>query len=201
MRKYPDLLLPFLLLLASTPMVRAQELQPRVDGSLLRIAAPQLHFLSGGFLEKLRNGAAVAFVFQLSASSSGDTVSETRVRYILSYDLWEERFSIVQTDTDKRSASHLDLLAAEAWCLENLSLPLSGLAREKSFILKLEIRGELSRDKTAASGSSFSISALVEVFSRKGREEPARWTAASGPVQMSELMQKKPNQKSQILKP
>lgn len=201
MRKYPDLLLPFLLLLASTPMVRAQELQPRVDGSLLRIAAPQLHFLAGGFLEKLRNGAAVAFVFQLSASSSGDTVSETRVRYILSYDLWEERFSIVQTDTDKRSASHLELLAAEAWCLENLSLPLSGLARGKSFILKLEIRGELSRDKTAASGSSFSISALVEVFSRKGREEPALWTAVSGPVQMSELMQKKPNQKSQILKP
>ena len=40
----------------------AQSLGVRLDGDDLRIAAPQFHFLTGKSLEKLKDGASVAFL-------------------------------------------------------------------------------------------------------------------------------------------
>src|SRR6266545_553131 len=67
------------------------------DGDDIHVAAPQLHFLSGKSLERLKNGAAVSFLSQLTLSTDANaTVYRRRPeRFVVSYDLWEERFSVV----------------------------------------------------------------------------------------------------------
>ena len=194
-----------LVLIALAAMIvshlHAQALQPRIDGALLRVAAPQLRFLSGRTLERLHEGAAVPFQFQLSAGLGGHTLQQANTRFVLSYDLWEERYSIRQTDAGKRAASHLTRDAAEAWCLENLALPVSALAGEKTFVLKLEIRAEEAKEDPADAKPSFSMAGLIDVFSRKPKEEPLRWSAVSGPVRLQDLAPKAPNHKSVVPKP
>jgi hypothetical protein len=186
--------------LAVATLLPAQALQPRMDGTLLRVAAPQLRFLSGRILEKLHNGVAVPFQLQLTASAGGRTMSQADARFVLSYDLWEERFSVSQTDDGKRAASHLGRDAAEAWCLENLGLAVSALPGGSSFILKLEIRAEEPKDEADVK-PSFSMAGLIDIFSRKQKEELFRWSAVSGPVRLQDLVQKDPNHKPMVSKP
>ena len=194
-------LLLIILAAALVSHLYAQALQPRVNGALLRVAAPQLRFLSGRILERLHNGAAVPFQFRLAATSGGRTLEQANARFVLSYDLWEERYSIQQTDAGKRAASHLTQDAAEVWCLENLELPVSALAGEKTFVLKLEIRAEEAKEDPADAKPSFSMAGLIDVFSRKPREEPLRWSAISGLVRLQDLVPQKTDHKSVVPKP
>ena len=52
-------------------------------------------------------------------------------RFVVSYDLWEEKFSATRMRTARTSASHLSAEAAEAWCLDHLSVPAGGLTTDK----------------------------------------------------------------------
>ncbi len=49
--------------------------------------------------------------------------------FALSYDLWEERFAVTTVDARAQSVSHLALAAAEAWCVEQLVIPLKRARR------------------------------------------------------------------------
>src|SRR5262249_52881823 len=115
----------------------AESLLVRRDGDRLRVSAPRLHFLSGKSLDRLRNGSAVACNAQLAMlRERGGPVSERAVgRYVFSYDLWEEKFSVSALASPPRSISHLSSTAAETWCLDGLSLPSAGLARDQAFWL------------------------------------------------------------------
>ena len=67
----------------------------------------------------------------------------TRRIFALSYDLWEERFAVTAVDARSQSVSHLALAAAEAWCVEQLAIPLSALGalgRDVPFWIRLEYR-------------------------------------------------------------
>jgi len=111
---------------------------------------------------------------------------------VLSYDLWEERYSAV-LDSPRRTASGLSSAGAELWCVESVSLPASALAGQKAFVLKLEIHaGE--EPQRPESGPGMSVAGLVEVFSRKSREQPSRWSAATGTLRLPDLKEK--NRKS-----
>jgi hypothetical protein len=178
------------LALLSCPLLQAQVLQVRLQGERLNVTAPQLHFLNERVLERLHNGAAVPFHFQLTAvpSSGGRPLTQVSDRFVLSFDLWEERFAIVQSNAPRRTASHLSSSAAEAWCLENLALPVSALAAEKSFVLKLDVRAEEQGDESSAEGGSgLSLTGLIDMFSRKAKEQPLRWSAVSGPIRLQDL--------------
>ncbi len=83
------------------PGLRAQELQLTWDGAQLHVTAPQLHFLTGKALDRIRNGNAVAFDFQLSAASGGSVLKRSLERFVISYDLWEERFAVTRLARDK----------------------------------------------------------------------------------------------------
>ncbi len=183
-----------LLVLALVPCsaLQGQVLQAHLQGEQLYVTAPQLHFLNERILERLHNGAAVPFHFQLTAvpSSGGRPLAQVSDRFVLSFDLWEERFSVVQSNAPRRTVSHLASLAAEAWCLENLALAVSALAAEKSFVLKLDIRAEEPGDEPSAdSGSGLSLTGLIDVFSRKAKEQPLRWSAVTGPIRLQDLKQ------------
>ena len=92
--------------LAMYAELRMPEVQVRLTGDNLRIKAPDLHFIRGKSLRSLRDGASVAFEIQVSILADGRTTVLKREidRFVVSYDLWEERFSVTQMRGDRPSA-------------------------------------------------------------------------------------------------
>jgi hypothetical protein len=92
----------------------APSLGLRLDGDDLRIAAPRLHFLSGKPLEKLKDGATVVFLAQLSLSTEVNAPAIKRAvdRFVVSYDLWEEKFSVTSTGLERATVTNLSSEAA-----------------------------------------------------------------------------------------
>lgn len=175
--------------------VRAQELKPSWDGSLVRVAAPQLHFLVGKPLENVRNGRAVAFDFQLSLTVAGAvTTKKALERFVISYDLWEEKFSVTRIGRERQESkqiSHLAQNATEAWCLDNLAVATLGLRGEQRVNLQLEVRAaEMKPDHPVFDDDGISLTALVELFSRPARAQQARWNLQVGNVLLNDIRKK-----------
>src|SRR2546430_15781571 len=120
----------------------AQSLGVHLDGDDLSIAATQFHFLTGKSLEKLKDGASVAFLAQLSLSPEVNAPAIKRAvdRFIVSYDVWEEKFSVTQTGMERGTVTHLSSTGAEAWCLDRLAVGIEGIAPDKPFWIRLEDR-------------------------------------------------------------
>jgi len=173
---------------------QAPSLTVERQGDRLRVSAPLLHVLEGKPLEQLQNGASVTYVFSLAltAGSQGKPISRQTGTFVVSFDLWEERFSIVQTGNSGRSGSHLTVAGAEAWFLENMSLPVPALSPEKPFVLKLECHVEESDSAAGAdSHSGLTLAGLIDVFSRKGHPPALRWETESGPLRLADLKGKR----------
>lgn len=167
-----------------------QSLVARLVNGHLRVSAPKLHFLTGKLLERLHNGAPVALAFQLTLATDSalNVWGRDVARFVVSYDLWEEKFAITRLGRPPGSVSHLSAEAAEAWCLEALSLPVAGLAPDKAFWLKLEGRVENPGEEAGQeSETSISLARLVELFSRRSRQQQERWTAQAGPLRLADL--------------
>ena len=136
-----------LVVLLAWPAVRlsAQMLTVDAVGDALKIRAPGFRFLKGDPLARLKDGRSVrmelaAMVLPAPGKSPAAT---TRRIFALSYDLWEERFAVTMVDARAQSVSHLALAAAEAWCVEQLVIPLSALGalgRDLPFWIRLEYR-------------------------------------------------------------
>lgn len=168
----------------------AQSLVARLEGNLLHVAAPQLRFLTGTALEQLHNGAPVAFDAQLSVSANANVSVLARAvdRFVVSYDLWEENFSVTTTTKDRRSASHLSETAAENWCFNALALAGSVLPADRPFWLRLELRVEDPKDQSGPlEGSALSLARLIEIFSRRTRAQQPAWQAEAGPLRLADL--------------
>jgi hypothetical protein len=139
------------------------------QGDRLRVSAPGAHFIEGRPLEQLRNGAAVTFVLSamvVPQNEGGRTVRHEG-RFVVSYDLWEERFSVVLVGPPRRSASRLARDAAEAWCLAALSPRVSDVPAE-----------------------GLTLSALLDILSRKAEAAQVRWEAWSPPLRLADLKDK-----------
>jgi hypothetical protein len=165
-------------------------------GTTLHVAAPHLHFLEGKPLEQLHNGASVTYVFSLTLTADRSSAPAFRLqeRFIVSFDLWEEKFSVVQAGTPGRSGSHLTAAMAEAWCLDNLPVPMPALPAEKTFVIKLEWSvAENESENSSEIRPGLTLAGLIDVFSRKGREAPPRWQAISGRLRLVDLKDKKDN--------
>jgi hypothetical protein len=179
----------------------AQELSLRWRGNELHVAAPRVHFLTGKSLTTLKNGVAVPFDFQLTLWSGNRSVVFDRVlqRFVLSYDLWEEKFSILKqrgfamredtrTNEVRRSASGLSSDAAEAWCMDTISLSTAGLPDNQPIWVKLDIRGAEPKEGSPVFGESgLSIASLIELFSRPPRSYEQRWSVEAGPVRLEDI--------------
>jgi hypothetical protein len=179
------------------PRLLAQSAPLAVErqGDHLRLFAPRLHFIDGAPLAQLRDGASVTYVFSVTLEPGLGHGSPSRIeqRVIVSYDLWEERFSVVRTDPAGRAASHLTAVAAEAWCLDNLSVPISSAPAGNTFVVKLAcwILPDEPRRPDASSG--LTLSGLIDLLSRNGRAAPPRWDAVSGPLRLADLKDRKPH--------
>lgn len=169
----------------------AEELLVRLAGDHLRVTAPKLSFLTGKPLERLRDGHSVAFNMQLSALGESKTsvLRRSFERCVVSYDLWEEKFSVTRMRSSPSSASRLSAKAAEQWCVDNVSLPSAGLPQDRSIWIRLEIHAQGPKDPPLLSDDdSVSLSALVEIFSRVTKAQPSNsWKVEAGPLKIADL--------------
>jgi len=160
------------------------------DGDNIHITAPRLHFLTGAPLNRLRDGGTVVYLSQLTLLTDSRATIFRRVpdRLVLSYDLWEERFSVTRLGSSPRSVSHLSASAAEAWCLDTLLIPALGLAPDKPFWIRFELRTADGKELSSVVGEpGISITRLIEIFSRKPGPEEPHWMLEAGPLRLSEL--------------
>jgi hypothetical protein len=175
-------------------VVQVSPLQAHLDGDFLHISAPRLNFLNGKALERLKDGVSIAFVGQLSISSIPNAVvgdARSIARFALSYDIWEERFSVSRFGDrpgQHRSISHLSAQAAESWCLDNLMVDRSLVPADRPFYVQLDLRADDPRDQLGIVGDTgINITRLIEIFSRPVKSNQQRWLLNAGPFKLADL--------------
>jgi len=182
-----------LCLVALVTGLAAQSVTARVDRDQLHVAAPRMHFLTGEALNRLRDGATVVYEFQLSARAdrAGRVLARSQERFAVSFDLWEEKFAVTKLGSSPRSVSHLSAAAAEAWCVENTSLPVAALPANEALGLRLEYRPDsYSPTSEQPDNSSFTLSGLIDIFSRRPRSEQVHGSEELGPLRLENLKRK-----------
>jgi hypothetical protein len=155
----------------------------------LRVAAPQIRFLTGKSLEQLKNGANVSFALQVSITSSesaSSVLARMFDRFVVSYDLWEEKFKATRPGPPLREASRLSVPACEAWCLDELVPIPASLTAARPFWIKLELRVEDPKEWAAIVGDGINLNRLVELFSRPPRVTQS-FTEVAGPLKLQDL--------------
>ncbi len=170
------------------------KLNVHLDDDALRISAPRLSFLNTSALDRLKSGSTVAFVGQLTVSSVPNAVvpsARSVARFALSYDIWEEKFSVTRfgdRPEARRTVSHLSAQATERWCLDSMTIASAQLPPEKPFYVQFDLRLEDPRDPLGIVGDpGINITRLVELFSRPAKGAQPRWLLNSGPHKLAEL--------------
>jgi hypothetical protein len=168
----------------------AQSLNAHIDRGQLHVSAPRMHFLTGEALARLRDGATVKFEFQLTARAdrNGRVLARSLEGFAISFDLWEEKFAITRLGSSPKSISHLSTAAAEAWCIDNTTLPLAVFSETQPFWIRLDYRvDESSGGIDTSDNSGFTLSGLIDIFSRRTRGEQLHGFEEIGPLTLDRL--------------
>ena len=149
----------------------AQTLTVDTVGDALKIRVAGFSFLRGEPIARLRDGRSVrvelaAMVLPAAGKPAAATV---RRIFALSYDLWEERFAVTMAGPRSQSVSHLALAAVEAWCVQQLAIPLSALGRDAPFWVRFEYRILDGDASSASDDQGYTLQALIDLLSRRRR--------------------------------
>jgi hypothetical protein len=177
-------------LLCAGVLAQSNPLQLKRRGDQIHLAAPQLHFIAGKALERLQNGSTVVYTISLTVipDRAQKPLFLLREKFLVSFDLWEETYSVVQSQPGGKSGSRLTASMAEAWCLDHMIIPVSAVPDRQSFMVKLDCSvEEREGEENGENHSTLTLAGLIDVFSRKGREEPVRWEASAGPFRLEDL--------------
>lgn len=168
--------------------VSSEGLLVRRIGGDLHVSAPSLHFLTGKSLARLRDGVAVPFDFQLviASGSKNNVVARSLERFTVSYDVWEQKFSVVRMSDRHRSSLRMPASGAESWCLDHIVIPASAVPAGRELWARLEIRSAEAKEPEAAA-AGINLSTLIEIFSRPSRPQQDRWMVESAPFQLADL--------------
>jgi hypothetical protein len=137
----------------------------------LHVRVGAFSFIKGPALARLKDGRSVRFDFDLLVrpQPGAQAVAEARESFVISYDLWEERFAVTHVARPSRSTSHLTPRDAEAWCLARLTVPLAslaGLGRDRPLWIRIEYR--VPGDEAAKrDGAGFGLGGLIDRLSRR----------------------------------
>jgi hypothetical protein len=179
----------------TAPLFRAraaESIKVSFDGDNLHVAAPSLHFLNGKPLERLKDGDVVAYVTQLDLldESRALVLRQVKARFVVSYALWEEKFSVTilgsAPGNAPRVAEGLSAAGAETWCVESLSLSANGLSPNAYYWLRFQLRTGTPRDITDEDRQGLSVTRLVELFGRKNTEI-TQWGPIEARVRLADL--------------
>ena len=177
------------LLVWPTARSSAQTVTVNTVGEAVKIRAPGFSFLKGDPLTRLKDGRSVrvelaAMVLPAPGKSPAAT---TRRIFALSYDLWEERFAVTTVEARSQSASHLMMAAAEAWCVEQLAIPVSALGalgRDLPFWIRLEYRVLAGDGTSDPENSGYTLQALIDALSRRRKTESSPRPLEAGPFRL-----------------
>ena len=169
--------------------VFAQSITVNVMNDTLHVRAPGFGVIRGDTLNRLKNGATVRFDFELSVLSGpgASPALQSRQSFILSYDLWEERFAVTRTGTPTRSISHLTPADAEAWCVEQLAVPVSSLGRlgrDTPFWLRLEYTVLDSNSTSSQDDGGFTLRGMIDALSGRRKVDEPRQRLEAGPFRL-----------------
>lgn len=162
--------------------VSAQTLTVDTVGDALKFRVVGFSFLKGEPIARLKDGRSVRVELAAMVLPGAGKPAAATVRRIfaLSYDLWEERFAVTLVGPRSQSASHLALAAVEAWCIQQLAIPLSALGRDAPFWVRLEYR-ILDGDATSDEDQGYTLQALIDLFSRRRQARSAEHVLEAGP--------------------
>jgi hypothetical protein len=171
-------------------VAQPSQLKVELHGDYLSVNAPQLHFLAGKAMQKLQNGSTLNCLMTLSVTPRHGVkpVFFVKERLIVSFDLWEETYSIIESRPGGRSASRLTPEMVEDWFLEKVKIPVRSIPDGEFFMIVFECRtegndaGEIGQDS-----STTTLAALIDLFGRKKHEAPVRWEASAGPLRLDDL--------------
>ena len=166
----------------------------RVVGDLLHVQAPRssFRFIEGSALERLQDGRAVRVDLELAVlpEPGARAVTERRQSFNLSYDLWEEQFAVSLIGGPSRSISHLTSADAEAWCLEQLTVPIAALGRlgrDAPLWIRLAYRVQDPDPAPDSSESArFSLRSLIDILSRRDRADAVGDSVEAGPFRLQD---------------
>jgi len=169
----------------------AQTLTVSAVADALQVQARGLNFIDGPVLARLKEGRSVRIDFELTvlAKPDGPLVKQAMQAFVVSFDLWEERFAVSRVGTPPRSISHMRPRDAENWCLQNVTMPVSslGLGRDTPFWIRLSYRVQDVAPTTEENpGERFTLSGLIDRLSRRREESDLAKSIDAGPFRLAQ---------------
>jgi hypothetical protein len=172
----------------------AEDLALNWRNNYIEFSAPHMHFLTGKPLDRLQHGAQVPFDFQVSlySGTKSHLFSRLRERFLVSYDVWGEHFSVVKTQVPRLLVTHLDAAEAEAWCLKQMPVNPVGLRETEPLWATVEVRVPQEKSanpfgKDSISESGINLTGLIDLFSRPPTVAQPHWSEDTGPVTLEEV--------------
>ncbi len=168
----------------------SQSITVTTAGGVVRVQAPGFRFIDGEPLARLKDGQSMRVDLELSvlAKPGGAAAAQRRQTFVLSYDLWEERFAVTLADVPPRSISHLTSTAAEAWCVQQLAVPVSALGalgQNLPFWVRLEYT-VLNGSSAARDDGGFTLRGLIDLLSQRRKAGEALHAIEAGPFRVQE---------------
>ena len=177
------------LLAAPAARMSAQSVSVSVANGLLHVRAPALTFVKGEPLTRLKDGRSVRVDFDVAVMPrpAAAALTQSRHTFVLSYDLWEERFAATHVTTPPRSVSHLSQKDVETWCLDRVTVPVAALGRQARdpIWIRLEYRvQESDRPPAADDDTGFTLRGLIDRLSQRQGGDPLRGVVDGGPFRL-----------------
>ncbi len=160
------------------------------DGETVRPVAPNLHFLSGKALERLKDADTVIYIANLLLLTldRSEALNQTHGRFALSYDILEEKFKAVVTEPVTHSRPGMTSAQAEKWCLDALAIRTAGLAADRPFFLRLDMRAAGPKEPLDNIMAN-PVRAMLDMVSRKAGPGEQHWGPFdSRPLRLSDLV-------------
>jgi len=178
----------FAAVVLTAPGASAQVLGLTWDDGKIRVAAPMFHFVEGPIVERLKSGIPAAFTVSVTVSTDSrkSILKQASERFVFSYDLWEEKFATALPSRRLGPVSHRTSGAAEAWCLDQLSITASDLPSKKPLWFSLEVKA-VERPQDGDTSMPTSLSSMIDLFGRNRPKETRRWQAEAGPVELDQI--------------
>jgi hypothetical protein len=170
----------------------AQTLRLQLDADQVRLAAPDLRFISPDARQALHDGSSVTYSFRINISATRNGIASISLTYhcIFSYDIWEERFKVSRSEPGARSASHLSEEAAQKQCIESLTIPAGSLSADAPFWVSIDYQMADRQSSSTAEDQRTWLGTVVEIFSQRKEKPQSIGTIQGGPFRLSELRKK-----------
>ena len=180
-------------MLAAVALARlsAQTLSATVVADAVRVSAPDFRFLQGDVLMRLHDGRAARIDVRLDIlpRRGGAPVASAEQGFNVSFDLWEERFAVTRIGQPPRSVTHLTSTAAEAWCLDNITVPVASLGATRGapawVRLTLRVLDEAPPPGSDVEVMSLSMRRLIDALSLRRKPENPPRILEGGPFRLS----------------